>query len=95
MAVPSTIRAVETHEQTEMEKLTERLADTARKLDGTAHRLQDRVDSFMQQGQAAGVEPKEDEPTPGTLAALFYWAKRIDKHADHVADTTAGLSAVL
>ncbi len=96
MASPSTIRAVETREQTEMEKLCERLADTARALGSTAERLQARVDGFMQQGQKTdNGGPSPPEPQPGTLGALRHWQGEIEAQTNRLQAISADLAGII
>jgi hypothetical protein len=79
---------------TEIEACTAQLADSARRLQSLADRLQSRVDGFMQTCEATNPAPPNIEPQPGTLGALKYFQGRIDSQCDRLhahLNTLAGI----
>ncbi len=97
MATPNTIRAVEpAPTPSEMENLEAKLSHAAKSLELMADRLTSRVDHFVQRGDSAGVdEMQEPQPMPGTLSALHYWMRRIDRQSGRLGAAVEDVATII
>jgi hypothetical protein len=82
---------------TEMEALGGNLADTARRLEHLADKLQSRVDGFISAAtpMSAEVEKTPPSPPPGTLGCIKFYHKKIDAEAERIDSLLITLSQIL
>lgn len=80
---------------TEMQSVGDKLAYIAQVLEEAADRLQGRVDSFTQRGEAATGQAVDPTPMPGTLAHIHHWIRRIDVQSVRIAAAVEDVSTIL
>ena len=82
---------------TEIEQHGAQLADTARRLNIAANKLESRIDQFMQSPSSISVEktPEGTSPTPGTLGCLRHFHAEIDCHTTRIEDALSRLAGII